>query len=159
MKKTRSLLLSMASLVMAGGLILSACAPAATQSPTAAPTQPPAATTAPTEAMPKGVIAVEDGASIVFSGWGDETEQKIYNDSIVRFNAVYPGVKVDYQPIPSDFETKLKAGMAGGTAPDVFYVNDQAAGKANDVRMAGAATHAEENNSDQPADRIAVELK
>jgi hypothetical protein len=41
----------------------------------------------------------------------------------------------------------------------VFYVNDQAAGKANDVRMAGAATHAEENNSDQPADRIAVELK
>jgi hypothetical protein len=41
----------------------------------------------------------------------------------------------------------------------VFYVNDQAAGKADDVRMAGAATHAEENNSDQPADRIAVELK
>ena len=27
------------------------------------------------------------------------------------------------------------------------------------VRMAGAATHAEENASDQPADRIAVELK
>jgi hypothetical protein len=41
----------------------------------------------------------------------------------------------------------------------VFYVNDQAAGKADDVRMAGAATHAEENNSDKPADRIAVELK
>ena len=41
----------------------------------------------------------------------------------------------------------------------VFYVNDQAAGKAHDVRMAGAATHAEENNSDQSADRIAVELK
>jgi len=41
----------------------------------------------------------------------------------------------------------------------VFYVNDQAAGKADDVRMAGAATHAEENTSDQAADRIAVELK
>jgi hypothetical protein len=41
----------------------------------------------------------------------------------------------------------------------VFYVNDQTAGKADDVRMAGAATHAEENSSDQPADRIAVELK
>jgi len=70
-------------------------------------------------------MAVEDGASIVFSGWGDETEQKIYKDSIVRFNALYPGVKVDYQPIPSDFQTKLKAAMAGGTAPDVFYVDDQ----------------------------------
>ena len=41
----------------------------------------------------------------------------------------------------------------------VFYVNDQTNGKADDVRMAGAATHAEENASDQPADRIAVELK
>ena len=41
----------------------------------------------------------------------------------------------------------------------VFYVNDQTAGKADDVRMAGAATHAEENASDSPADRIAVELK
>jgi len=41
----------------------------------------------------------------------------------------------------------------------VLYLNDQTAAKADDVRMAGAATHAEENASDQPADRIAVELK
>jgi hypothetical protein len=41
----------------------------------------------------------------------------------------------------------------------VLYLNDQTAAKADDVRMAGAATHAEENTSDQPADRIAVELK
>jgi hypothetical protein len=40
-----------------------------------------------------------------------------------------------------------------------LYLNDQTAAKADDVRMAGAATHAEENASDQPADRIAVELK
>jgi hypothetical protein len=41
----------------------------------------------------------------------------------------------------------------------VLYLNDQAAAKADDVRMAGAATHAEENASAQPADRIAVEIK
>jgi hypothetical protein len=41
----------------------------------------------------------------------------------------------------------------------VVYMNDQANAKANDVRMAGAATHAEENATDQPAERIAVELK
>jgi hypothetical protein len=41
----------------------------------------------------------------------------------------------------------------------VVYMNDQPNGKADDVRMAGAATHAEENTSTQPADRIAVELK
>jgi hypothetical protein len=41
----------------------------------------------------------------------------------------------------------------------VLNLNDQTSGKADDVRIAGAATHAEENTSDQPADRIAVELK
>ena len=41
----------------------------------------------------------------------------------------------------------------------VVYLNDQPNRKADDVRMAGPATHAEENASDGPADRIAVELK
>jgi hypothetical protein len=41
----------------------------------------------------------------------------------------------------------------------VVYLNDQQNGKADDVRVAGAAKHAEENSSGQAADRIAVELK
>jgi hypothetical protein len=41
----------------------------------------------------------------------------------------------------------------------VVYLNDQPGAKADDVRVSGAATHAEENASAQPADRIAVELK
>jgi len=41
----------------------------------------------------------------------------------------------------------------------VFYLNDQPGAKADDVRVSGAAKHAEENASGQPADRIAVELK
>ncbi|MGZ9226657.1 MAG: extracellular solute-binding protein, partial [Anaerolineales bacterium] len=94
------------SVLLVAGMVLTACGSQATATPVA------------TEAP-------EEGASIVFSGWGDETEQQIYRDSIERFNALYPGVTVDYQPIPADFQTKLKAAMAGGTAPDVFYVDDQ----------------------------------
>ena len=41
----------------------------------------------------------------------------------------------------------------------VVYMNDQGNTKADDARMAGAATHAEENSSAQPAERIAIELK
>jgi uncharacterized RmlC-like cupin family protein len=41
----------------------------------------------------------------------------------------------------------------------VVYLNDQPGAKADDVRMAGASKHVEENASGQPADRIAVELK
>src|SRR5262245_2711505 len=128
-------------------LLLAACAPAAApattapaptqaqEQPTTAPqpTEAQAATTAPeptkaaeaTTAPMAGTIPVEDGATIVFSGWGDETEQKVYKDSIDRFNKLYPNVKVDYQPIPTNFQDKLKAAMAGGTAPDAFYVDDQ----------------------------------
>ena len=41
----------------------------------------------------------------------------------------------------------------------VFYVNDQPNAAADDVRISGAATHAESNDSARPADRIAVEVK
>jgi hypothetical protein len=41
----------------------------------------------------------------------------------------------------------------------VVYLNDQPGAKADDVRMSGAATHTESNASDQPADRIAIEIK
>jgi hypothetical protein len=41
----------------------------------------------------------------------------------------------------------------------VVYLNDQPGAKADDVRMSGPAVHAEQNASDQPADRIAIELK
>ncbi|CAG0932615.1 Putative ABC transporter substrate-binding protein YesO [Thermoflexales bacterium] len=109
-------LTKVATLLCLMTLLLAACAPAA-----APATQAPA----PLPAPAKGAIAVEEGATIVFSGWGDDTEQKIYRDSIDRFNQLYPGVKIDYQPIPTDFQTKLKAAMAGGTAPDVLYVDDQ----------------------------------
>lgn len=135
--KNRLVLLSLAAIL---SLVLAACAPAATTTPTTAPVQeqpttPPVQPTevqaqpteAPTQPQAAGKcpLQVEDGAKITFSGWGDPTEQKIYRDSIDRFKAVCPNVSVDYVPIPDKFQDKMKAQMAGGTAPDVFYVDDQ----------------------------------
>lgn len=145
-------LLKVLSLLSIAVLMLAACGGQETQAPTDVATEAPteamteAPTEAPTEAMTEapteapteaGTEApvtgaafscpanVEEGASIVFSGWGDETEQQIYRDSIERFSAVCPGVTVDYQPTPAEFQDKMKAQMAGGTAPDVFYIDDQ----------------------------------
>ena len=129
-------------------VLLAACGPAETEAPAEQPpaqeptmmateaptegtaTEAPATETTATEAATQAAtgacpLEVEEGATITFSGWGDETEQNIYRDSIERFNAVCPGVTVDYQPVPDKFQDKLKAQMAGGTAPDVFYVDDQ----------------------------------
>lgn len=68
-------------------------------------------------------IAVEDGATLRVSSWGDPAEQKINTDSFARFNQMYPNVKITYEPQPSDFQTKIKADFAGSTEPDVFYLD------------------------------------
>lgn len=125
------------SLLAVATLILAGCAPAATPTPTPPPPPPEATPTPPPpEPTPTEVpalpgeepttftkFAVEDGATIVFSGWGGETEQQVFIDSIARFNVIYPNVTVDFQPIAADFEPTVISRMAGGTAPDVFYVN------------------------------------
>ncbi|MCU1383200.1 MAG: hypothetical protein JWL71_1897 [Acidobacteria bacterium] len=41
----------------------------------------------------------------------------------------------------------------------ISTLNDQPGAEADDVRVAGAATHTERNVSDQPADRIAIEIE
>lgn len=126
MKKTYFVLTALIAIAM----LAAACAPKATPTPTEAPTAAPteAPTAAPTEAPTAASLCplqTEPGAVITFSGWGDESEQKVYKDTIDRFKTVCPDVTVNYTPIPTDFQTKLKAQMAGGTAPDVFYVDDQ----------------------------------
>lgn len=112
------------SFLLIAGLLLVACgAPAAATSQATA--EEPTAEVPAADMDTECIFPVEKDAVVVFSGWGDETEQQIYRDSIERFAEVCPNVTVDYQPIPADFQVKLKAAMVGGTAPDVFYVDDQ----------------------------------
>lgn len=125
MKRT----LTIVSLILVLSMILAACAKP-TAAPTAVPVVEPTKAPVAEPATPKPAagtcpIEVEPNATITFSGWGDESEQAVYKATIERFKAVCPTVTVNYTPIPADFQTKLKAQMAGGTAPDVFYVDDQ----------------------------------
>jgi multiple sugar transport system substrate-binding protein len=144
---------SLVALLVAFTMVLSACGqPAAAPTPTTAPaaeatpTQPalteqptntPAAEATPTEALaaqtpaatgefdPTKVqkIEVEQGAVLRVSGWGNPSEQKVTQDMLNRFTQVYPNVQIKYEPIPEDYQTKLKTQISGGTEPDVFYVD------------------------------------
>src|SRR6202171_3298291 len=65
------------------------------------------------------------GASgtVRLSGWtSSPAEDKLLTDQIAAFQVAYPNIKVTYEPVPKDFRTKLKAQLASGTEPDVFYV-------------------------------------
>jgi multiple sugar transport system substrate-binding protein len=84
-------------------------------------TAAPAAGGAAVTGAPK--IAVEDGAELRVSSWGNPSEQKVNTDSFARFNQMYPNVKITYEPQPDNFQTKIKADFSGNTEPDVFYLD------------------------------------
>ncbi len=67
--------------------------------------------------------AIEPGAQLRVSSWGTTEEQQVNRDALARFNQVYPDVKITYEPVPTDYSTKLLAQVKGGSQPDVFYVD------------------------------------
>ncbi|PZS01022.1 MAG: hypothetical protein DLM69_05570, partial [Candidatus Chloroheliales bacterium] len=68
-------------------------------------------------------IPVEDGATLRVSGWGNPSEQKVTRDMLCRFALAYTNVKVTYEPLPDDYDTKIKTQISAGSEPDVFYVD------------------------------------
>lgn len=70
------------------------------------------------------VPTVSGKATIRFSGWGSTQEIDIYKKVVANFNSSHHNINVVYQPIPTDYGTKILTELAGGTAPDVGYVND-----------------------------------
>lgn len=68
-------------------------------------------------------IKVEDGAALTLVASGNPEEQKIYQDSIDRFNKVFPNVKVTFEAVAADYPVKIKADAAGGTLGDVFFID------------------------------------
>lgn len=61
---------------------------------------------------------------IKFSGWGEPEEKELYEQIIKNFEAQNPNIKVQYIHIPADYGGKMNTVLAGGDAPDVFYVGD-----------------------------------
>ena len=72
-------------------------------------------------------LEVEDGAELRFGAAGNPTEQQLYIEGAERFNQVFPNVKLTFEPI-ADYQTSMKAAMAGGTAPDVFLLDGELMG-------------------------------
>ncbi|WP_274364128.1 ABC transporter substrate-binding protein [Paenibacillus thermotolerans] len=61
---------------------------------------------------------------IKFSGWGDPEEKAVFEKLIKDFEAKNADIDVEYLHIPADYVGKMNTVLAGGNAPDVFYVPD-----------------------------------
>lgn len=66
----------------------------------------------------------EEKVTIKFAGWGDPSEKQVFTKLIKSFEEKYPNIKVNYLHIPADYVSKMNTILAGGDAPDVFYVPD-----------------------------------
>src|SRR5712692_30030 len=49
-------------------------------------------------------------------------EDALVQQNLNRFTASHPTIKVNWSPIPGDYVTKMRANVASGTVPDVFYL-------------------------------------
>ena len=61
---------------------------------------------------------------VVLSGWqASPAEGNALTQTLLGFQAKYPNIKVDYQPVAGDYPTVMAAKIASGDVPDLFYVN------------------------------------
>jgi multiple sugar transport system substrate-binding protein len=134
------------ALLIVAAMLLAACGGAATPEPApAAPVEQPAAPAeqpAPTE-QPAATGAKTE---LVLMGWSSSpAENERLQQMVDTYNAANPGVNVTLSQVP-DYDTKLQVSLAGGSPPDVFYVDSF---KFFDLQNAGALA----NGNDQIVDQ------
>jgi len=54
---------------------------------------------------------------------GGNAEQTVLEQQLATFAEQFPEITVEYEPIPAQYEVRLQADLAAGTAADVFYVD------------------------------------
>jgi multiple sugar transport system substrate-binding protein len=80
-------------------------------------------------ALPGAAQDGEDWAAgvsgpVVLSGWqSSPAEGNALTQTLLGFQAQYPDIPVDYQPVAGDYPALMAAKFASGEVPDVFYVN------------------------------------
>ncbi|MBI4243293.1 MAG: sugar ABC transporter substrate-binding protein [Planctomycetes bacterium] len=68
--------------------------------------------------------AKDEGKKILlrWSGYAFPEYDKFRYEQSALFEKIHPNVKVKYEPITGDYTSKILTEMAGGTAPDIFFV-------------------------------------
>lgn len=72
----------------------------------------------------KKEAAVEKGKTVTlrFTFWGNPEQVKLTEQIVAEFEKENPDIKIRMEHIPRDYPTKMMTMIAGGTAPDVGYV-------------------------------------
>lgn len=68
--------------------------------------------------------APESGSvTLTVSGWSSSpAEDALVQQNLNNFEKAHPNIHINWSPIPGDYPTKMRANVASGTVPDVFYL-------------------------------------
>jgi len=89
---------------------------------------PSAAALLAAPALFRGSAFAQDKTTVRLTGWTSSTaEQDLFEQVLADFATANPEIEVKYEPIPTDYATKLQTDMAAGTVADVFYVDSSVA--------------------------------
>ena len=75
----------------------------------------------------EGSAAEAMPAELTFTFWGSPFEREAVDLMVAAFNEANPGIKVRGQHIPDGYSEKIATMVAGGTPPDLGYLNEQQA--------------------------------
>ena len=112
-------------LLIVAALLVAACGGTTTPAPVpAAPAeQPTVVAAAPEGATEAPAAAAGPKTELVLMGWSSSDAENVRLQQIVdQYNPASPNVNVTLSQVP-DYDTKLQVSLAGGSAPDVFYVD------------------------------------
>lgn len=105
--------------LIALGMILSACAPAAaTSTPTAVPPTAPAPTVTPAPTP----TPLPEKVKIRFAFWGGKEEKEAYEKMIAAFNQAQTEIEVVPLHIPEQYEEKVLTMIGAGDIPDIIAI-------------------------------------
>ncbi|GMX66808.1 sugar ABC transporter substrate-binding protein [Paenibacillus elgii] len=109
-------------LLLISGVI--GCGNGATKERSSAPVPSSSSSQSPANIDTSSKPPAGEQVAIKFAGWGDPSEKQVFTKLIKSFEEKYPDIKVNYLHIPADYVGKMNTILAGGDAPDVFYVPD-----------------------------------
>lgn len=121
MKKTKKILmLSLASMLM-----LSACGKTDKTVETAAPgtSAQPAQTEKPVESTKASADPIK--LQFALTGTSEDVTYKLYQTMIKTYEEKHPNVTIETQAISQDYNTAILTRIAGGNAPDVFWMSNE----------------------------------
>jgi multiple sugar transport system substrate-binding protein len=68
--------------------------------------------------------SAQNQTTVRVTGWTSSgAEFDLFSQVLKDFEAAHPEIKISYEPVPSDYPTKLQTDIAAGTVADVFYVD------------------------------------